>query len=176
MTRVFEGPLRVDYSQAYVLEQSENNPDMEDAFRRQTNGLCGAAVPGKLWLITGLHTGNVGFTADIFDTPPVIDDAWEEIVEVSFSVSPYAESIGIVEWEGDNNGFHPLPLEPGTYRVRYCGRGMDKGHDADMSPADGTLIDHYNLAFWPAPPADDQIIKQTSQTAAYSHDNVKNYR
>jgi hypothetical protein len=37
-------------------------------------------------LITGLHTGQVGFTVDVLDAAPPLDDAWEEIVEVSFTV------------------------------------------------------------------------------------------
>src|SRR5262245_11031161 len=60
MTRVFEGKIHVDYNQAYVLVGEIVTPDLYDAFRGQTNGICGAAVRGALWLITGLHTGRVG--------------------------------------------------------------------------------------------------------------------
>jgi hypothetical protein len=86
MTRVFEGKIHVDYSQAYVLVGEIGTPDLYDAFRGQTNGLCGAAVRGALWLITGMHTGRVGFTVDVLDAPPPLDDAWEEIVEAPFFV------------------------------------------------------------------------------------------
>lgn len=114
-----------------------------------------------------LHTGSVGFTVDIFDAPSPLDESWEEIVEVLFVLLPTAESIVLMEWAGE--GSYPLSLEPGTYRVRYSARGMDKGHEADTSPRDGTVIDHYNLAFWPAEAAEDRIIKQTSQNAIHWH-------
>jgi hypothetical protein len=173
MTRVFDGPLHVHYAQAYVQDEEEQfEPDLSDAFRGQNNGICGAARPDMLWLITGLHTGSVGFTVDIFDAPPPLDESWEEIVEVSFVVLPTAaESIVLMEWAGESS--YPLSLEPGTYRVRYSARGMDEGHEADTSPEDGTLIDHYNLAFWPAERAEDQIIKQTSGNAAYWHNSAQ---
>lgn len=52
-------PAWVHYGQLYV-ESSENSADLHECFAGQRNGLCGAAVPGKLFLITGLHTGKVG--------------------------------------------------------------------------------------------------------------------
>lgn len=38
---------------------------------------------------------------------------------------------------------------------------MEEAHEADTSPIGGTLINHDDLAFWPAESAEDQIIKQT---------------
>jgi hypothetical protein len=67
MSRVFEGLLDVHYGQAYVLTGDMPSPNLHDAFRRQTNGLCGAAVRGALFLITGLHTGHVGFAVDVLN-------------------------------------------------------------------------------------------------------------
>src|SRR5262245_38211876 len=102
---------------------------MFHAFRGQTNGLCGVAVRGALWLITGLHSGRVGFTVDVLDAAPPIDDAWEEIVEVSFSVPGEDEALEhdgkeiiyrdvyLAEWAG--GGSYRIPILPGTYRVRY---------------------------------------------------------
>src|SRR5262249_12792354 len=70
MTRVFEDKIHVHYGQAYILMSEMPNPGLNDAFRGQTNGLCGAAVRGALWLVTGLHTGQVGFTVDVLDAAP----------------------------------------------------------------------------------------------------------
>ncbi len=39
---------------------------------------------GTLWLTTGLHTGNVGFTVEVHDRAPPLDSQWEDVVEVSF--------------------------------------------------------------------------------------------
>ncbi|HEY8026901.1 MAG TPA: hypothetical protein VIF60_20335 [Burkholderiaceae bacterium] len=77
MPRIFDGPLQVHYGQAYVLPSNSYGLDLNDSFRGQTNGLCGAATPGALFLITGQHTGQVGFTLDVLETAPTIDEKWE---------------------------------------------------------------------------------------------------
>ena len=46
---------------------------MVAGFRGQANGLCGAAVPGLLFLITGLHTGHFGFMVDVCAPRPPVD-------------------------------------------------------------------------------------------------------
>lgn len=162
--RVFSGPLWVHYGQAYVLAGNRET-DLAASFRGQVNGLCGAAVPGQLFLITGLHTGHVGFTVDICAAWPVVDDSWEEIVEVSFTVA--VADVSLQEWGG--RAAYSLPLHAANYRVRYCARGMQHGHDLDTSQDDDRPADSYSLAFWPAPPAPDQVVKQTSEIAAYWH-------
>jgi hypothetical protein len=187
MTRVFEGEINVDYSQAYVLMGETEQPDFFDAFRGQTNGLCGAAVRGALWLITGLHTGQVGFTVDVLDAPPPLDDTWEEIVEASFFVGdidpdPIEDTdiefmsdpdvrVTLMEWAG--GALYELPLPPGNYRARYCARGMQLGRARDTLLSGEDLIDFYSLAFWPAEPEPDCIIKQTSEIAAYWHKHAQ---
>ena len=186
MTRVFEGKINVHYGQAYVLVGEIGNPDFYDAFRGQTNGLCGAAVRGALWLVTGLHTGHVGFTVDVLDAPPPLDDTWEEAVEVSFFVGyidpdPIEDTdvefmddpdamVALMEWGGE---FYELPLSPGNYRVRYCARGMQLGRDRDTLLCDEETIDFYSLVFWPAEAAPDCVIKQTSEIAAYWHKHAQ---
>jgi hypothetical protein len=171
MTRVFSGPLHVHYGQAYVMDRGSDLSDMTEFFRGQENGLCGAAVPGALFLITGLHTGQVGFTVDVVDAPPPLEDMWEEIVEASLHVSTHATDMALMEWGWQ--AIHPLPLRPGSYRVRYCALGMDHGKDADTN-LDDVLVDFYSLAFWPAEPSGDRVIKQTSEVAAYWHEHASN--
>ena len=155
--RVFHGLLWVHYGQAYVLEPGEV-ADLAVSMRGQANGLCGAAVPGALVLITGLHTGQVQFAVDAADHRPPLDQAWEEVVEVSLTTT---RSLSLVTWAGENA--YPLGLPPGSYRVRYCASGMDRAH-SHCEP-----VDDYLLTFWPAPESPDAVLKQTSQTAAYWH-------
>jgi TonB family protein len=75
--------------------------------------------------------------------------------------------VALVEWASE--AFYPIPLPPGSYRARYCARGMQLAHDPHEKPRDGSFIDSYALAFWPAEPAEDRIIKQTTDIAAYWH-------
>ncbi|MEL6383455.1 MAG: hypothetical protein AAFQ89_13575 [Cyanobacteria bacterium J06626_18] len=113
-----------------------------------------AAWPGFLYLVTGLHTVNVGFTLDVLDTPPPIDDVWEEIVEVSFNAG--IGKITLFDWCG-GEAICDIPLSPGTDRVRYCARGMGEGWELDTNIKEP--VDFYYLAFWPAPQAPDAVLK-----------------
>jgi len=167
--RAFDGPLWVHYGQAYVAVDEAEIDELDSCFRGQQNGICGAAVPGTLFLITGLHTGIVGFSLDVLPAEPELDDEWEDIVEVSFET--HEKDVVLEEWGGE--GTHPFELAPGTYRVRYCGRGMDQGSELDTTPDDDTIVDTYALVFWPAPMAPDRIVRQSSENAAYWHDHAQ---
>ncbi|HZX04104.1 hypothetical protein [Kribbella sp.] len=81
MRVLMTGPAWVSYAQIYVESVLDSYSDLGECFAGQQNGLCGAASPGRLFLITGLHTGEVGFTVELYDDVPPLDDTWEEVVE-----------------------------------------------------------------------------------------------
>jgi hypothetical protein len=171
MKRLFEGTVHVVYSQVYVVAHPENLPDMDWCFEGQENGLCGASQPGVLFLITGLHTGSVAMTVDLCDSEPLMDDSWEEVVEVSFvTTSPWEP--GISEWAGE--GWHPLKFKRRSYRVRYCARHMESGRHKSIGSEIDESPDTYSLTFWHARVTKDRILKQTSETARNWHDWVRN--
>lgn len=162
------GDVWVHYGQIYVQSEHTDprvpHPELHECFAGQQNGLCGGAVPGCLFLITGLHTGTVGFVVELHDQPPALDDSWEEIVEVSFRSVGEASLVG---WAGEWQW--PLDLIDSDYRVRYCARGMDAGHAADTRADDEPELDHYLLQLWPGRPEPDRVVEQTSAIAAYWH-------
>lgn len=163
---VISGPMWVHYGQIYV-ESGEEYADLGECFAGQRNGLCGAAVPGKLFLITGLHTGKVGFTVELHDSMPSVEYSAEEVVEAPYR--PIGEA-KLVTWGGSGGGPWSLELEPQTdYRVRYSAWGMDEGHQAGPPMDDEPLVDRYLLQFWPARPAPDRVVRATSKQAAYRH-------
>ncbi|TDW71029.1 hypothetical protein [Kribbella pratensis] len=165
MRTLMNEPARVAYAQIYV-QSGEDYADLGECFAGQRNGLCGAAVPGKLFLVTGLHTGRVGFTVELHDTMPSVEYSAEDVVEAPYRPIGDAK---LVTW-GGSAGPWSLALEPQTdYRVRYSAWGMDEGHQAGP-PMDGEpLVDRYLLQFWPARPAPDRVVKETSKQAAYWH-------
>ncbi|MEU9791132.1 hypothetical protein AB0E27_10920 [Streptomyces sparsogenes] len=166
MRRPVVGEVHVHYGQIYVESDPENAiPDLSEAFAGQSAGLCGAAVPGVLWLITGLHTGNVGFTVEVHDEDPPLDPVWEDVVEVSFH--PVSERTSLVQWAGE--AAWDLNLDRTHYRVRYCAQRMDEGRKLDTRVSGEPQADSYLLQFWPAPPRADRVVRQTSQNAAYWH-------
>jgi hypothetical protein len=130
----------------------------------QVNGLVGAAVPGQLSLITGLHTGRVPLVIRWHATEPPIGDDWEEVVEVSFQ--PSRTDLLLTSFQ---DSFElRLPVLQ-SLRARYCASGMDAARDADTVMDDEPTIDRYLLQLWPAPPAPDTVVRQTSDIAAYWH-------
>jgi hypothetical protein len=155
--------VRVHHSHLYFTS-GPDVPDPREARAGQRNGLCGAAVPGALYLVTGLHTGMVGITIELHEQAPPVDESWEEVVEVSFRPSAPPALVG---WGGEDHW--PLDLAVTDYRVRYSGTGLDQAHAQDTRTWGEPEVDRYLLQFWPAPPAPDQVIRQTSAQAAYWH-------
>ncbi|WP_327075279.1 hypothetical protein OG196_42380 [Kitasatospora purpeofusca] len=164
--RPVEGEVHVHYGQIYVESDPDGfGPGLAEAFAGQDSGLCGAAVPGALWLTTGLHTGSVGFTVEVHDQAPPLDPAWEDVVEVSFR--PASHRSTLVQWAGE--AAWDLDLEERDHRVRYCAHGMDEGRRRDTRLSAEPQLDRYLLQFWPAPPGPDRVLRQTSRAAAHWH-------
>ncbi|MBA2950991.1 hypothetical protein [Streptomyces himalayensis] len=163
MRTLFSSEVHVAYGQIYVC--SDDIHLLEASFAGQRAGLCGGAVPGHLFLVTGTHTGSVPITVELHETDPPLDaDLWEDIVEVSFR--PVSNKVQLVEWD---TGWYPLPLSETSYRVRYHCQGMDEAPNA-AGEAGEPAVDEYLLRFWPSPPAPDRVVKETSQAAAYWHE------
>ena len=167
MATLFDGLLNVHYGQAYVVSgEAGDTGEMDAYFRGQSNGLLGAARPGELFLITGLHTGSVRLRVEVAEAPPAEDPSWEESVEATFT--PGEGEVLVIDWDG--NLVCELPLEPTSYRVRYEARAMDAGHEQDTILEGEEPIDAYRLSFWPAPSEPDRIVRATSEIASYWHD------
>lgn len=153
MRRPVAGEVHVHYHQIYVESDPDSpGPGLAQAFAGQSTGLCGAAPPGTLWLRTGLHTGNVGFTVEVHDAAPPLEPEWEDAVEVSFR--PASAGSALVQWAGEASW--ELDLEETDYRVRYCAQGMDAAHRQDTRLSEEPQLDRYLVRFWPAPPAPDR--------------------
>ncbi|MGP3990157.1 hypothetical protein [Streptomyces sp. 3N207] len=104
MRTLFSGEFSVAYGQMYI--DSRTDPDegpeagLHECFMAQQAGLCGAAFPGHLFLLTGLHTGSVPFTVELHEAEPSSDvDGWEDIVETSFRTA--SDVTQLIEWGGE---------------------------------------------------------------------------
>ena len=104
MTRTpFAGLVHVHYRQVYVCD-GDAFPDVDVPFAGQVNGLLGAGQPGVLVVTTGLHTGEVGLTVELAAGQPPVGDAWDDVVEVPWTVSD--GEVAVVERAGDDR--HPV--------------------------------------------------------------------
>lgn len=126
--------------------------------------------PGIAVVHAGTHTGPVRLTVQARpDPPPHIDlEQWEEVVEVSTSIE--AGQVLVEEWGGpdrDDLG-NLVAAGPGSYRRRMHARGRDQAHANVVAP--GSPIEEHLLITWPAPAADETILKQTDQYGALHRD------
>lgn len=169
MQTAFEGTVPVAYGQAYLHLQG--SADYSGEVRKgQVNGLLGAAVPTALFLTFGLHTGEVKLTIKIADAEPPLDEHWEEAVEASFTM-PRSAVLGLADWEGGL--WRPVPLKPGSYRVRYTALRFGEAENAPTPDDDADPIEQYEVVFWPAASAPDAILKVTRPAAQYWHDAAR---
>ncbi|GHI98711.1 hypothetical protein TPA0906_05770 [Streptomyces olivaceus] len=145
-------------------------PESSEACAGQSNGLCGAAVPGCLFLGTGLRRGRVALTVEVHRAAPPLDDGWEDVVEASFR--PAAASAAVLRC--CHGTLCEVDLPAADHRVRYCGRGMDPAADGPARAAgSGRPVGQYLLQFWPAPPAADRVVRQTSRSAESRHRHAR---
>jgi hypothetical protein len=133
--------------------------DHDEPWADESNGLCGAGVPGFLSLRIGTHTGWVPIRVELHPAEPPVDDSWDEIVEVSFTPLPGETYLAGLDAED----VQQLDLPPGNYRVRYSIHGFEEADTTDETP------DSYLLQLWPGSAAPGRIVKQTGKTAAYWH-------
>jgi hypothetical protein len=144
-----------------------------DVFRGQSNGLLGVLSPNHLMLGFGVHTGTVKLKIVLTEQAFPIDTQWEEAVEASWTMP--ANSTLALEDNFIDSSTVPVALPAGSYRLRYCAKdygvaeawwadGADRGLDEYIGP-----MEEYELTFWPAPWAPDQVLKVKSPRAEGMH-------
>ncbi len=167
MAVLFEGEVPVQYGFMF-LSSVEEQPDLMETRSGQQNGLCGAAVPGVLSLVTGLHTGRVPLVVEWHDAEPALDPQWEDVVEVPFV--PTRQALALTSFQDLFDVRLPAVT---TLRARYCGTGMDAGHRLDTLMEDEPVVDRYLLQLWPDVPRPDSVVRETSAYAGYWHGEAR---
>ena len=161
MPCLFSDTIDVSYCTLQLFPEGDSVGN--SVFRTQRNGLCGFGERNCLNMIVGLHTGNVGFEAHLFDHDPGLDGSWEEVVEFPFHVSePDLQLQGLL-----GSKWHLIQVEAGSYHGRYCARNMDAGRERDTNSGDP--VDFYRLELWPGTLHQDRIVKATSEIAKHWH-------
>jgi len=111
----------------------------------------------------------VTLCVQVHHAAPPLDDSWEEVVEASWSLD--AGPVILEDWGA--TAVCDIPLEPGAWRVRYAARHFRAGEDDEAcEDIDHEPVENYLLQFWPAPYADDVVLRQTSVHAAYWNDTA----
>lgn len=163
MIVLFDADVPVHYGFMF-LTGGDEYPDLGDTWAGQQNGLAGAATPGVLSMITGLHTGRVPLRIEWHATAPEPGADWEEIVDVPFA--PPSVDMCVQSFQ---DSFEIRLPDTGLLRARYCAAGMDAARDADTVMSEEPTVDRYLLQLWPDEEAAETIVRQTSAIAAYWH-------
>jgi hypothetical protein len=163
----YPGTAFVHYGQIALVDGEGDDPEW-DCLRESSVGIIGVQ-PGSALLLTGRHTGEVGFVVQVTQHDPGADlDGYEDVVEISYSSRD--GQAALMEFAGENaHDLPPLPAGAGDYRLRYHARGMDEGKAAD---GDEGPVDEYLLQIWPAAPTPAVTLKRTSQQCAYWQDEA----
>lgn len=165
-TELFDGVVETDYGQfdLYWSRGYFGYDGSDDFFAGQVNGLVGSGDPGGVYINLARRSGGSSVRIVLHDVEPQLTEEWEDVVEVSTVVPEDAEP-GWGTWAHESGG--RLQIPPGTYRLRASARGRDAGR-GDGEFADD-VVDFYLLELWPAPAAEDLIVRIGSKDARYWH-------
>lgn len=161
--------IQTDYGQFDVVwsEGLGFDGDFDRFFAGQVNGLVGAASGEGVYLNLARRSGGSSMRIVLLDAAPPLDEAYEDVVEVSATV-PADTEVSWMNWAGESQG-ELEGIAPGSYRLRVSARGRDAGADGEF--ADG-VVDSYLVEIWPAAPALDSIVRVGSGEARYWHREV----
>ncbi|WP_159083797.1 hypothetical protein [Nocardioides terrigena] len=166
-TELFDGVVETDYGQLdlYWSPDYLGYDGTDDRyFAGQVNGLVGAGDPGGVYVTLARRSGGSSVRIVLHDIEPQLTEEWEDVVEVS-TVVPEDAQPGWGTWAQESGG--QLAIPPGAYRIRVSARGRDAGR-GDGEFADN-VVDFYLLDLWPAPAAEDLIVRAGSKDARYWH-------
>lgn len=111
--------------------------------------LIGHIKPTYCVVYTGVASGDVRVTAHALSGPPdVVDEAREDVAEVSLQTEPDWVMRPVGVWAPDEVPADPLDVHgPGTYRLRVHARGRDRLVDGVAFEP----VEDYLVLAWPAP-------------------------
>ncbi len=169
---IFDAVVQTDYGQFDLVWGNDFgfDGDFDRFFSGQVNGVAGAASGNGLYLNLARRSGGSPVRIVLHETEPVLLEDWEDVVEVSITIPADADPTWST-WAGEENG--PLPIPPGTYRVRVNARGRDAGRDGEFADEP---VDWYLVELWPAPTQADAILRTTTGDANYWHHNIGSRR
>jgi hypothetical protein len=166
---VFDDVVFTDYGQFDLVWTDDLgfDGDWDRSFGGQVNGLVGAAHGNGVYVNLARRSGGSQVRVSIVDTAPPLSEHHEDIVEVSVTIAEDAD-FRCETWAAES--VRSLGrVAAGTYRVRVSARGRDAGRDGEF---DDGVVDSYLIELWPAPFADDQIVRVGSEDAKYWHGEI----
>ena len=161
---LFSGPVNVCYGQIYVVSPGCEAVLLENSFKGQVNGICGAQVPGGLMLLCGLHSGSVSLEVSVHVNEPSVDGSWSEVVEAPFQF--LSTPVVLEDWDG--YAICELPIDGPGFMARWSARRFGEAEDAGRLE-DEDPYEEYRLQLWRSSTLKERIVKVWSEKARYWH-------
>ncbi|MEV4872815.1 hypothetical protein [Streptomyces syringium] len=163
------------YHQVNFFE-TDAEDDLEEDGPSGGNGLVRVNAAGDyVTLSTGVQNGYVRLDYDVLDgEPPLADQGWDEVVEVSAAFSAPGAGITSPEDDGEIAGLQgegveygislPGPEdEPRWWRMRFHARGRDDSLDNPVAGETVESAEQYLILVWPAAKAPEICHKVTDR-------------
>jgi len=149
--------IEVDFHQ-FTIGHDEGPVDHPKVSRVE---LVWAITATSARVSTGIASGPVRVTCRALDEAPlVLEDGWEDVMELSLETTPDWALSAAGNWGGDEELVDRIDVHgPGTYRLRVHARGRDINYDGAVEEP----VEDYLVLGWPAPAAPTRVLKATSK-------------
>lgn len=162
MRVLFDAEVGFHYGFAWFDTGVGTDADLSAVRSGQANGLLGAAEPGLLSMVIGMHSGQVPVRIEFHESAPAVEDGWDDVVEASLDARGPDATLATFE------EFHEVELPAnGWYRARWYDHGADDGRQHERFDTDEPVVERCLLQLWPADPAPDVVVRETSGHAVY---------
>jgi hypothetical protein len=165
---VFSGPVNVCYGQIFVVSPGCGAVFLENSFKGQVNGICGAKVSGGLMLLCGLHSGRVSLEVSVHASEPTLDGSWSEVAEAPFQF--LSKPVVLEDWDGYS--ICELPIDGPGFMVRWSARRFGEAEEAGRL-GDEEPYEQYSLQLWRSATPKERIVKVSTEKAKYWHTHAQ---
>jgi hypothetical protein len=140
------GVVFVDYHQWYIKDAIQLNDDFARQANPAANGLAGA-TKGAAIILTGINTGPVTVTVEIYSTEPGLPSStWEDRQDLEFE-APVGDA-RVTCWDGSRPAIFPVVSHFGI--GRYHLRVFASGRHLLPDLATTESVENYLIQAWPA--------------------------
>ncbi|MBO0921695.1 hypothetical protein J1G42_12760 [Cellulomonas sp. zg-ZUI222] len=156
---VADGLVSADFSQVELHVDPPGSLDID-----AETGLASTTEEDYATLLVPRQHGQLPFRLEVHARPPVVDPAWDAVVELSLRGGG---PVRVTGWAGDGVVQGPV-LADVDLRARYAVRDGQAGSEQfrqgrwDEPPAEA-----YVVQLWPSPPAPARVVKAISPWSQY---------
>lgn len=157
--QVAEGLVSADFSQVELHVDPPGSLDID-----AKTGLASTTEEDYATLLVPRQHGQLPFRLEVHARPPVVDPAWDAVVELSLRGGGPVRMTG---WAGEGVVQGPV-LADVDLRARYAVRDGQAGSEQfHQGRGDEPPAEAYVVQLWPSPPAPARVVRAISPWSQY---------